>query len=156
VNTVKLGALGVAVIFLVVLGLRGCTDQGALRREMQALQAQNDSLRRQERGLDTVYVARRDTLRLTRHVTDSILQIDTLIRTDTVRQIIARERAACDAVLNTCEAQKANLRAQILNVQGQLDVEKKRHPSRFGCAGPVVASNKGVGLGAGCGLTIRF
>jgi hypothetical protein len=58
---------------------------------------------------DTVYV--RDTVHLTRvrHHTDTILRTltDTLIHRDTVIQIVERERAACDAVIQTCEARVA-------------------------------------------------
>jgi hypothetical protein len=68
--------------------------------------------------VDTVYV--RDTVQLTRvrHRTDTILRTltDTLIHRDTVIQIVERERAACDAVIQTCEERVAlrNLRIKEL------------------------------------------
>jgi hypothetical protein len=59
--------------------------------------------------IDTVYV--RDTVQLTRvrHHTDTILRTltDTLIHRDTVIQIVERERAACNAVIQTCEERVA-------------------------------------------------
>ena len=51
-------------------------------------------------------VYRVDTVRLrrTRWRTDTLLFRDTLIHRDTVRVYVERERAACDAVIATCEA----------------------------------------------------
>jgi hypothetical protein len=57
--------------------------------------------------VDTLY--RRDTLTLTRvrRITDSVLVIDTVIRVDSVKVLIAAERQACDAVIQTCEERVA-------------------------------------------------
>lgn len=118
-------AIGAGVVGVLMYGCEQ-RDAGAWKAQRAALRAENDSLRGAAQGLETVYVARTDTLRFTRRVTDSVLAVDTVIHTDTVRQIVARERAACDAVIATCEAQKANLLAQIVNVQQQLGLEKKR------------------------------
>lgn len=131
-------------------GLYGVSQrrQGALREQIAGLERQADSLRHREPGLETLYVHRTDTLRLTRRITDSILAIDTLIRTDTVRAIVRAERAACDAVIVTCEDQKALLRQMNVNLSDRLRLEKKRRPSWLSrTAGKVVWA--GIGFGAG-------
>lgn len=97
--------------------------------------------------VDTLY--RRDTLTLTkvRRVTDSILSTDTLYRVDTVRQLVAAERKACDAAVSSCE-QRVAVRDSIITAL------KKAQPGRFGCTAGVAVNQKGFGPGASCG--IRF
>ncbi len=77
---------------------------------------------------------------------DSILTVDTLFRADTVRQIVAEERRACDAVVSTCEAEKANLRSQIGNMRTQLGLERKKRPGIFS-----QLEQKAIWLGIGFG-----
>ncbi len=139
-----------AVAWLAWLGVqKHLRDDGALRYQQHVLAHENDSLRAVGRGLDTVYVHRTDTLRLTRRVTDSILTVDTLIRADTVRLMVERERLACDAVVATCEEQKANLRSQLANMTRQLEVEQARRGSWLGrTAGKVLWFGAGLGVGA--------
>lgn len=88
-----------------------------------------------------------DTLRLvrTRHITDSIIDTDTVFYRDTVVKLLQAERHACDTLIGTCEQEKQQLRLQIEDL-------KKRHPSRFGCAGPLAVTRKGFDLGVSCGL----
>jgi hypothetical protein len=64
-------------------------------------------LQEQKARVDTVY--RRDTLTLTRvrRITDSVLVLDTVIRVDSVKVLVAAERQACDAVIRTCEQRVA-------------------------------------------------
>lgn len=71
--------------------------------------------------VDTVY--RTDTLTLTkvRRHTDSLLITDTLIHVDTVRLLVAAERNACNAVIETCERRVA--------IRDSLIVELKKKPS---------------------------
>ena len=118
---------------------------------LASLRHTNDSLVAIGRGKDTLYVRQTDTLHLVRVRTDSLLRTDTIIHTDTVRQIVERERRACDALLQTCEEQKANLRSQIENLHDQIKTMK---PSRFGCTAGPSLNTKGFGLGATCG--VRF
>lgn len=133
-----------ALIVLVFLGWRWYgweqRKQGELKQRIKARETVIAELAKQHRT---------DTLRLvtTRHTTDSILTTDTLIRTEVVTKIIERERTACDALVSTCEQEKQTLRDQIKDLE-------KRRPSRFGCAAPLTASTKGLGLGVSCG--IRF
>lgn len=66
--------------------------------------------------VDTVYLT--DTLRLTKvyRITDSVLAtVDTIIHVDTVRVLLANERAACNAVIQTCE-QRVAIRDSIIAV----------------------------------------
>ena len=128
--------------------------QGELKSQYDALSQQLDQSKVQAESLASAHHI--DTVRLVsvRRHTDSLLITDTLIRADTVRRVVDRERLACDALVATCEAEKTNLRAQIGYVRAQLEIEKKRRPSRFGCVIGGVVSPKGAGPGAGCG--IRF
>jgi hypothetical protein len=63
--------------------------------------------------MDTVYVERKITQTRVRRITDSILRTDTLFRDTTFKRLIEAERAACDAVVTTCEKRVANLKAQL-------------------------------------------
>ena len=80
-------------------------------------------LEQRKAQVDTVY--RRDTLTLkrVRTVVDRVLQVDTLWRSDTVRVLIAAERKACDAVIQTCE-QRVAVRDSIIR-------QLKKKPSVF-------------------------
>jgi hypothetical protein len=53
--------------------------------------------------VDTVYQTKVKTLVQVRLRTDSILITDTVIHTDTVRLLLAAERNACNAVIQSCE-----------------------------------------------------
>lgn len=57
--------------------------------------------------VDTLYKTNVKTLTRVRKVTDSVLAVDTLWRTDTVRAIVTTERQACDRVVLTCEQRVA-------------------------------------------------
>lgn len=129
-------------------------QQGAIRQQLKELSHERDSLKADRKRIETVY--KTDTLRLTkvRRVTDSVLKVDTVIRTDSARVLVAGERQACNAVIKTCEEQKAGLVRENANLAEQLRLEKKKKPSRFGCAGPVTASTQGIGLGVGCGIRL--
>jgi hypothetical protein len=101
----------------------------ALAGEVHRLENVRDSLAAVARGRDTLYLTQVDTLRFTRVRTDSILltKTDTLIHRDTVVQLIARERDACDAVIQTCEARVADRDRQIANLDSLLGIQKKKH-----------------------------
>lgn len=136
-----------AVVFVAYLGLiHAIEERGADKARIKAREATIAALARQHRT---------DTLRLvtTRRVTDSILQVDTLLRVDTVRQLVQRERLACDALVGTCEAEKAALRELVA-----LERKKGRGLRLFsipvGCTAGGVVSAKGFQPGIGCG--IRF
>jgi cell division protein FtsB len=101
---------------------------GALHEQVRALETRNAKLEDEAGRIDTVYRTDTITLRKVRHATDTLLARDTVIHTDTVRQIVAEERRACSAALQTCEAQKANLRAQIANLDSTITVLHKQHP----------------------------
>jgi hypothetical protein len=104
---------------------------GALHEQVRALETRNAQLEDQAGRIDTVYRTDTITLRKVRYATDTLLRRDTVIHTDTVRQIVAEERRACSAALSTCEAQKANLRAQIANLDSTITVLNKQHPGWF-------------------------
>ncbi len=135
-------------------------DDGRRAQIAHDLQHVNDSLTRSGRGLDTVYVQRTDTLRLVRRHTDSLLVTDTVVHTDTVRQLVERERLACDAVVQSCEEQKANLRSQVGNLRAQLANEAKRRRGfrvlgiPLGCTAGLAATPQGSGLGGACGVKL--
>jgi hypothetical protein len=103
----------------------------ALAGEVHRLEGVRDSLANVARGRDTLYLAQVDTLRLVRTKTDSIvatiITTDTVIHRDTVVQLIARERDACDAVIATCEARVADRDRQIANLDSLLKTQQKRH-----------------------------
>lgn len=105
------------VLILMVFGY----TSGCYERRQGALEAENAMLKAQSAQAETVYVAKVDTVRLTRRVTDSVLATitDTVIRVDTVRQLIAAERDACDNALSACDAQKALLTLRIKNLEQQ-------------------------------------
>lgn len=73
--------------------------------------------------VDTVYTTLTKTRSIVRVKTDSILRTDTLWRSDTVRVLIAAERKACDAVIQTCE-QRVAVRDSIIK-------QLKKKPSVF-------------------------
>lgn len=80
-------------------------------------------LEAQAAQVDTVYLT--DTLWLTkvRYETDTILatKTDTVMHIDTVRILIAGERKACDAVIQTCEQRVA--------ARDRVNKELKKAPS---------------------------
>jgi hypothetical protein len=98
----------------------------ALAGELDRLAGVRDSLEAVARGRDTLYVVQRDTLRIVRTRTDSIVLVDTLIHRDTVVRLIERERDACDAVIATCEARVADRDRQIANLDSLLKIQKKK------------------------------
>ncbi len=109
-------------LILLVIAVVGLWAYGCENRRAGRLQERVATLETQAKQIDTVYHTDTITLRKVRYATDTLLATDTVIHTDTVRQLIAQERAACNAVIQTCEEQKANLRAQI-------EVLKKQRPS---------------------------
>jgi hypothetical protein len=94
--------------------------------EIKRLYKQADRLMDQANQRDTVY--RTDTVRLTRTrlVTDSVLLVDTLIHRDTVRVLVERERLACDAALETCEARVAYRDSIIANLDSVTKAQQRR------------------------------
>jgi hypothetical protein len=120
---------------------------GALREQIHAREVTIAALAKQHRT---------DTLRLvtTRHTTDSVLRTDTVFTPATVKQIVTSERLACDAVLGTCEAEKAALRDLVA-------LERKRARGfRFlgiplGCTAGLAGTPAGVNIGGSCGVRIK-
>lgn len=103
---------------------------GELRATIALREAAIDSLSKRAARVDSVYVVRRDTLRIVRTRTDSILDTlrltDTLVRIETVVQIVERERLACDAVVASCE-QRVAVRDSLLGLKDlQLQAERGR------------------------------
>jgi hypothetical protein len=83
----------------VILGLALFAGWSWHERKVGELNGKIAHWQAESKRVDTLY--RRDTLTLTRvrRITDSIL----VHQTDTVRLIVAREREACDRVIETCE-----------------------------------------------------
>lgn len=110
------------------VSLYGAANQriGRLQSQIAVRDSTIAVLQQSKRKIDSVYVTKTDTLRIVRHRTDSLLRLDTLlihrtdtltrIRIDTVRQLVERERIACDAVVLTCE-QKVATRDSIISLQ---------------------------------------
>lgn len=122
----------------------GTRREGMLEEAIRQLAERNANLEEDAGRIDTVYRTDTITLRKVRYATDTLLARDTVIHTDTVRQIVAEERRACSAALSTCEAQKANLRAQIANLDSTIAVLNKQRPGWF-----KQTSGKLLWLGAG-------
>jgi hypothetical protein len=141
---------GAALVALVVWLGYGCEQrrQGVIRDQIKTLEHERDSLKAERQKQEIVY--RTDTVRLTKVRIVNNRALDSL--PPRAREIVGAERQACDRVITTCEDQKAGLMRENANLEAQLKLEKKRKPSRFGCAGPFAATTKGVGLGVSCGL----
>ncbi len=105
--------------------------EGELRERLAGLEQRNAMLEDEAGRIDTVYRTDTITLRKVRYATDTLLARDTVIHTDTVRMLVAEERRACSAALQTCEQQKANLRAQIANLDSTITVLNKQQPGWF-------------------------
>jgi len=126
------GLIVVAALAVGGLFAYGCYQREIGRREatIKARDAAIASLRARATQRDTVYVRTRDTLRLVRTRTDSILQrdtlrlTDTLVHVDTLVQIVERERLACDAVISSCEVRVAIRDTLIDSLRVQLSVER--------------------------------
>lgn len=97
--------------WLLVVGLLGTLVFGHRHYAERIAQ-----LEHRKAQVDTVYRDRTLTLTKVRRITDSVIQHDTV-----VRAIIATERQACDAVIQTCEQRVA--------VRDSLIVELKKKPS---------------------------
>lgn len=84
-------------------------ERGVLAHELSRLRADSARLARRADALAAAYRVDTVRLRTVRTLTDSILVRDTLtfVRVDTVRQLVERERAACDLVISTCESRLA-------------------------------------------------
>lgn len=106
-------------------------NEGALREQLAGLTQRNARLEEDAGRIDTVYARDTIRLRIVRNVTDSILIRDSIVHTDTVRMLVEQERAACSAVVLTCEQQKANLRAQIANLDSTITAINKQRPGWF-------------------------
>ena len=91
----------------VVLLLAVVFGYGYHREQVGKREARIAVLVAEKQRIDTVY--KQDTLTLTRvrRITDSVLVLDTVIRVDSVKVLVAAERQACDAVINTCEQRVA-------------------------------------------------
>ena len=135
------------IIPWVVLLIAVVFGYGYHREQVGKREARIAVLVAEKARIDTVY--KQDTLTLTRvrRITDSVLVLDTVIRVDSVKVLVAAERAACDAVIQTCE-QRVAIRDSIITIL------KKSQPSRFGCTAGAAVNHKGVGPGASCG--VRF
>ena len=121
------------IIVMAMIGWSAYTaslrHEGALREQIAGLETRNARLEDEAGRIDTVYRTDTITLRKVRYATDTLLQRDTVIHTDTVRQIIAQERAACSAVISTCERAKANLVAQLANRDSVITAIQRQRPS---------------------------
>lgn len=108
----------------------GCEQRrhGELREKIRVAEQRAEFLESLSRRVDTVYAVRRDTLRITRRTTDSILLVDTILSVDTVRQIILTERQACDVLVETCEQRVAVRDSRIANLDSLLRLERKNRP----------------------------
>lgn len=106
------------LVAMVLLVAYGCERRDSGRQAERIAQ-----LEHRKAQVDTVYKTQTKTLVKVRRVTDSILTTDTLFRVDTVRQMIATERKACDQVIQTCEQKVA--------VRDSLIKELKKKPSIF-------------------------
>jgi hypothetical protein len=80
---------------------------GNYMHRMGELNGKIAHLTAESKRVDTVYKTLTKTKLLVRVRTDSLLRTDTLFRDTTVRRIILGERAACDAVIETCEQRVA-------------------------------------------------
>lgn len=92
---------------------------GWQQRRVGELNGRIAHLTRESQRVDTLY--RRDTLTLTkvRRITDSVLVVDTVIRVDSVKVLIAAERQACDRVIQTCEERVAIRDSTIKSLKGK-------------------------------------
>jgi hypothetical protein len=142
-------------LFLVAVGLvAGLIVQTTrLTPRLRALLAENKALAAQAATVDSVYV--RDTLTLTRTRTrtDSILSVDTLLRVDTVRAIVADERAACSAVIRTCEERVAVRDSRIATLEEAVRVASRRPRLSWNAYG---ATDLKGGLYAGAEARVRL
>lgn len=128
---------------------------------IRAQDAKIDSLRAITAQRDTVYHATVDTLRVVRVRTDSVFRrdtlrfTDTLVHVDTVRQLVERERLACDAVILSCEARVA-ARDSIIAVQAEV-IAAERSRDRlplFRVKLPGRGASLGLGFAAGLGAAL--
>lgn len=106
-------------VILVLLALAAMLTWGRERERTGELREANRILAAQQAKAETVYVQRTDTLKLTRRITDSILTVDTLWRTDTVRALVLAERNACNAVVSACEDRVRLLKERYANLEKQ-------------------------------------
>ena len=99
----------------VVLLIAAVFGYGYHREQVGKREARIAVLVAEKARIDTVY--RQDTLTLTRvrRITDSVLVLDTVIRVDSVKVLVAAERQACDAVIQTCE-QRVAIRDSMITV----------------------------------------
>lgn len=158
--------LGVVVALALWILVPRAGSVGHLEQKIDSLQAANDTLRQVRiPKVDTLYREVRDTLRMTRTRTDSILKTDTLIRVERVQQLISDERRSCDAVVSTCEvrvAQRDTALAQADTIRWAKDsvIDLLKKPcSYLGVGGPCpeISAFGGVntrGLVAGVGISI--
>ena len=93
--------------------------------EIRRLEVVRDSLALVAQVTDTVYDVDTIYLTRTRTQTDSILTTQVVWVRDEVVEIIDQERAACDAVILTCEERVADRDKQILNLDSLLTEERK-------------------------------
>jgi hypothetical protein len=141
-----------ALVGVLALWHYGCwsQQQGAVRFQIKTLEHERDSLKAERQKREIVY--RTDTVHLTKVRVVNNRALDSL--PPRAREFVGAERQACDRVITTCADQRAGLARENANLEAQLKLEKKRKPSRFGCAAPFAATTKGIGLGVSCG--VRF
>lgn len=131
--------------------VHGCSERAIGRLEAERNHARQDAKHwEQEAGrVDTVF--RVDTVRLalTRRVTDSILVRDSLIRTDTVRILLAAERQACDQAISTCELRVQARDSIIAAKNREITALVKQRPGWLERAGgKLLWAGIGFGIGA--------
>jgi hypothetical protein len=91
-------------------------------------QARVDTLIREYATLDTVWRTRKIRYDSVQSVYDTVRVRDTIVRNDTVfvpRAVADEAVRACQAVVETCEAQKANLTARLALAESALAAPRK-------------------------------
>lgn len=155
----KMWALAAIALGLLAFRVYGCEqqNQGVLKQQIKLLEQQQVELRDHMQIVDTLYV--RDTVALTKWRTRYNEVRDTVTLTDTVNVrnvlfIADSTIISCSNALETCEHRVALRDSLLKEKDTMISYLKKRKPSRFGCAGPLAATTRGLGLGVACG--IRF
>lgn len=159
-----LAALAAVLIGAALWGWRERRRADRYEADSARLRADSAVLAARSARLDSVYLRDTVTLREVRTRTTTVLDTlrDTLVRTDTVRVWLERERAACDAALTTCEERVAAERLRTENAEARLKLLQDNPPAprrwSLGAAcgyGGVVAGGT-VHVGPGCSAGVGF
>jgi hypothetical protein len=118
-------------LLLFVLGTIGGVLSGREYERRRATKVSVDTLRVIETRLDTVYRVRVATAERWRLAYDTARVVDTIMRADTVfvrRDVADSAIASCALVVMSCEERVANLRQQVVALDGasQSEAESKR------------------------------